>query len=234
MQGKIEFAGGNDEAETVAAAKQALGDNYEKIIEDMPQILDQGGCGYIPGFMLLDIVSRLFPDAKEESKKAVPSLMHSGYFYIRGTRVAVVFSEAVSPETLKAIFPRVCYLSITRDAGDGPKAKDLRPKKITVRQLEEIADDFADGAFSFAFRPREGALENATEFLTEMCGAEAVGTRGTDGCDYVLVSAFTDDSAVMTGISEDVLLQSEYVLDTVYEVDFSDAGLLTSIMAEKD
>lgn len=234
MNREIKFTCGGSQEETAEAAKKALGEKYEKAVEGMLKILDEGGCGYIPGFMLLDVIQRFFPEAVTEGEKIITNLMSSGYLYVRGERISVVFSERVSPETLKAIFPHVFYLSIKKDAdaeedaeADAEKAF---PENVTVLQLEDMADDFIEGSFSFAFRAGEDAIENATEFLSSVCGIESLGTRGISGCDYVLVSAFSDNAATMTGITENVLLQSPCVLGDVYLTDFSDGGLITSMM----
>lgn len=234
MKEEIEFTGGYTEEETAEAAREALGDRYEEVIANTQTAVANGGCGYVPGFILSDLLGTVENEDKDAEKAGnlIPHLMESAYLFARGAHVYVVFSEDIGPETLQELFPQICYLSLfgADEFDEKEQPENLPPEKITIHELEDMADDFLAGDMSFVFRNEEGASENADEFLGSVCGLESVAMRDTKKGDYIITSILDDDRAIMTGVSEKAMQQASYVFENLCEVDFSDKAVIASMM----
>ena len=206
MREEIEFMGGESEEDVARAAKEALGDKYAEVVKTAREAIVSGGCGYIPGFVITDMIGGTNQEAR---RRDIPHILDSAYVFIRGYHTYVVFSEDVGPDILQEIFPQICYLSLATEEFSADRLPEgRRPEKLTIAELEDLTDDFLEGDVSFVFRNTDGAYENVKEYLGSVCELEAVGERNIADSDYIITSIWDDSEAVMTGVSEKAMLQA--------------------------
>lgn len=230
MREEIEFMGGESEEDVARAAKEALGDKYAEVVKTAREAIVSGGCGYIPGFVITDMIGGTNQEAR---RRDIPHILDSAYVFIRGYHTYVVFSEDVGPDILQEIFPQICYLSLATEEFSADRLPEgRRPEKLTIAELEDLTDDFLEGDVSFVFRNTDGAYENVKEYLGSVCELEAVGERNIADSDYIITSIWDDSEAVMTGVSEKAMLQASYVFEGLCEVDFTDKAIASLMFAE--